>query len=129
MGALDLDTIEARLAELDRERAELLAKQREQLGTDRRKRPIAISKLAEEMGVKERPLVDAARDGKLRAWRIGGGKRGELVTTLEDLDAYMRTQPAAVEKPAASNTPKKACATTSKELFQQAVDRAKRRSV
>lgn len=126
MGALDLDTIESRLAEIDRERAELLAKQREQLGTDRRKRPVSLRKLAEEMGVKERPLVDAARDGKLRAWRIGGGKRGELVTTLEDLEAYIRTQPAAVERKTASEAPTKKPRLTAKELYQQAVDRARR---
>jgi hypothetical protein len=48
------------------------------------------------MGVKLSTLVAAAKSGKLVAWRLGGGKRGELVTTREELDKHLRAQPAKV---------------------------------
>lgn len=55
--------------------------------------PISITKLAEEMGVSARTLTGAAKSGALKAWRIGGTKRGELVTTMEAVHEYLHSQP------------------------------------
>lgn len=85
-----------RLAELDRERERLLEEQRREALALDRSNPIALKKLAAEMGVKLSALVAAAKSGKLVAWRLGGGKRGELVTTREELDKHLRAQPAKV---------------------------------
>ncbi len=89
-----------RLAELDAERERLLEEQRrEALSTDR-DAPVALSRLASEMGVRLASLVAAARSGRLVAWRLGGAKRGELVTTRAELDRHLRSQPGRVERQA-----------------------------
>jgi len=116
--------IAARLAELDRERERLLTLQREELLSERRTRPISIRRLAEEVGVSARPLIDAARAGRLRAWRVGGRKRGELVTTFEAFEAYLATQP--VEP--VEEGPKRPTKPDTSTIFARAVDRARRRS-
>lgn len=85
-----------RLAELDAERERLLEEQRREALAADRNNPIALKKLAEEMGVKLGTLVAAAKRGDLVAWRLGGARRGELVTTREELDKHLRARPAKV---------------------------------
>lgn len=117
MGSPAVNDIDDRLEAIERERAELI-EQRRQVSAQGRKIPISLRRLAEQIGVKERPLLDAARDGKLKAWRIGGDKRGELVTTLDALDAYLATQPAASKDASPSD---------GAEVYRLAVERQRRR--
>lgn len=90
---------------------------------------VSLKKLAEEMGVKERPLIDAACDGRLQAWRVGGKARGELVTTRAALHTYLDAQPAAsspcpVEKPEPATRKK---AELLDDFYEKAVATAGRR--
>jgi len=54
---------------------------------------VSLRLLAADMGVNERPLIDAANSGKLKVWRVGRKDAGELVTTRAALYAYLDGQP------------------------------------
>jgi hypothetical protein len=116
---IPLVDIEQRLAEIERERLELLDQRAKQQARERRQQPITLRKMAEEIGCKERPLIDAAKAGRLKAWRLGGGKRGILVTTYENLQAYLDSQPAAEEERPTTNARRL-------EAYKAAVERARR---
>lgn len=74
--------------------ADELERRARDLRSDRRTFPRSVRGIAAEMEVSERTLVDAAKTGRFEAWRLGGEARGELLTTLANVEAYLRSQPA-----------------------------------
>ena len=93
-----VDDIDSQIAALDRKREALLEERRERR-SDYRNRLMAIAAIAKAMGVSARPLIEAAKAGKLIAYRVGGTERGDIVSTMANVETYLAGQPAA--RPAA----------------------------
>lgn len=68
--------------------------------SDRRHVPMTIMAIArviadDDEAAEElvRPLTDAAKAGKFEAWRLGGAERGPIISTIDKVEAWLRTQP------------------------------------
>jgi hypothetical protein len=87
------DQLEARAEVLLRATEELLDRVRE-LRADRRTIPQTLGRLADATGISVGVLRAGAVSGALPACRAGGAERGEIVTTLANVETWLAKQPA-----------------------------------